>query len=226
MIHIVGLGGIGFWLTTGLIREFPDSTLCCWDKDTLSNGMGYRRLPAGSPTTRKTELLQEFLVLTLGESVPTLHYANFTGNEALHNDIVIDCTDMPVSKRRLVWGRVKERGAHILRVSYDGHSSIVVVSSGLPISHNKTGGYAEIPTLALSLAAGGIGAEIVRLWVQAIGRGERPFIDYQITLKDVLPNVLPTALPRVLPNMLPNVLPNVLPDVPPNVLPTLPTLTQ
>jgi hypothetical protein len=42
---------------------------------------------------------------------------------------------------------------------------MVLVSTGLPLMAPAAGGYAAIPSLALSLTAGGIGAEAVKRYL-------------------------------------------------------------
>lgn len=180
MIHVVGLGGVGFWLTTALVRSVSSRDVCCWDSDNLEGGFGHRRLPIASPQTRKTDLLRGYLLVTMGDMLPTFYSRLFTGNITSPGDIVIDCTDMPLARRRVMWHRVQNRGGKLIRVSYDGRSSVVVVSNGLPFVGKVGGGYAEIPTLALSLVAGGLGAEVVRLW---LGNTEK-FVDCQLSIKE------------------------------------------
>lgn len=182
MIHVVGLGGVGFWLATALVRSVAPGGVTCWDDDNLTGGLGHRRLPAAKPETMKTALLRGFLLVSMGDIPPAFNNARFTGKEAAAGDIVVDCTDMPLIRRRLMWGRARKAGAKIIRVSYDGLNSIVVVSCGLPMMGVAgKGGYGEVPSLALSLAAGGIGGEIVRIWA------EKPekFVETQVSLKEV-----------------------------------------
>lgn len=162
MIHIVGTGGVGFWLTVGLARTIPNEQLACWDDDTLE-GTGALRLPWGPTGKRKVELLQGYLAMSMGCTLlPACHPRKFTGMTGLNTgDIVVDCTDMPLLPRKRLWGRIRRAGALALRVSYDGRGSIVVVSTGLPLSSPPEGGYTAMPTLGLSLLAGGLGAEVV-----------------------------------------------------------------
>ena len=167
MIHIVGLGGVGFWLTVGLSRVIPSDQLQCWDDDTLTGGAGAARLPWAPPATKKCDLLRGFLSMVFADAVlPTFIDRRFSGLLQLNEgDIVIDCTDMPLDKRRRMWSIVKNKGARIIRVSYDGRGSTVVVSTGLPFMAPNAGGYAAVPSLALSFAAGGIGAEAVKRYL-------------------------------------------------------------
>lgn len=178
--HVVGLGGVGFWLGAALVRATPPGSMVCWDNDNLTGGLGHRRLPLATPETQKTDLFRGFLLVTMGDELPVLNNKRFTGVEMDAGDIVIDCTDMPLARRRIVWNRARAAGAKMIRVSYDGRDSVVVVSSGLPMVGRKEGGYAEVPSLALSLAAGGIGAEIVRHWMTK----PEKYIECQVSLKE------------------------------------------
>ena len=167
MIHVIGLGGVGFWLTVGLTRIVPANELQCWDDDTLDGGTGATRLPWGTAPTKKTDLLRGSLAMVHADSVlPIVNDKRFSGLSGLNTgDIVIDCTDMPINTRRRMWQVTRKRGAKLLRVSYDGRGSTIVVSTGLPLMAPQVGGYAAVPSLALSLAAGGIGAEAVKRYL-------------------------------------------------------------
>lgn len=167
MIHVVGLGGVGFWLALGLTRHVGSTNLHCWDDDTLAGGTGSARLPWGPDTTKKTDLLIGHLRMVYGDtSVPQVSERRFSGLLGVEQgDIVVDCTDMPLEARRRMWNCARKRGAKLLRVSYDGRGSVVVVSTGLPLAAPPEGGYAAVPSLALSLAAGGLGAEVVKRYI-------------------------------------------------------------
>lgn len=167
MIHIIGLGGVGFWLTVGLSRVVSADQLHCWDDDILTGGTGAARLPWGPPNTMKVELLKGYLMMVHGDqALPTFHSLKFSGLRGLTvGDTIIDCTDMPLSRRKRMWAVSKGKGAKCLRVSYDGRGSMVVVSTGLPFMAPAAGGYAAVPSLALSFAAGGIGAEAIKRYL-------------------------------------------------------------
>lgn len=167
MIHIIGLGGVGFWLTVGLTRVVPPNTICCWDNDTLEGGTGASRLPWAPPSTLKVDLLKGYLNMVLGDQVvPTFLAVKFSGHTTLtEGNLIIDCTDMGIVARKQMWGRCKNKGAKMLRVSYDGQGSTLVVSTGLPLYAPIEGGYGAIPSLALSLATGGIGAEAIKRYL-------------------------------------------------------------
>lgn len=169
MIHIVGLGGVGFWLTVGLTHAIPPNTIQCWDDDTLTGGTGATRLPWAPPSTTKTELLRGYLMMVHGDSVlPTFVNRRFSGlNGITEGDTVIDCTDMATHIRKRMWSIARKHGARMLRVSYDGRGSMLVVSTGLPLFAPGPGGYAAIPSLSLSLAAGGVGAEAVKRYLDS-----------------------------------------------------------
>lgn len=168
MIHIVGLGGVGFWLAVGLTRTVPADQLKCWDADTLSGGLGATRLPYGPPSTKKVDLLRGYLGMVLGDrAYPSLVDKRYSGLQGIvKDDLVVDCTDMPIRTRKRVWTTSKNKGAKLLRVSYDGRGSTLVVSTGLPLFAPPAGGYAAVPSLALSLAAGGVGAEAVKRYLE------------------------------------------------------------
>lgn len=167
MIHIIGLGGVGFWLTVGLSRLVPVDQIQCWDDDTLE-GTGATRLPWGPTRTKKVDLLCGYLRMVHADTnVPKVIERKFSGLLGIEQgDLVVDCTDMPVNTRRRMWSSAKNRGARLLRVSYDGRGSVVVISTGLPLASSATGGYAAMPSLALSLAAGGLGAEAVKRYLE------------------------------------------------------------
>lgn len=164
MVHIIGMGGVGFWLAVGLTRAIPPESIHCWDDDTLTGGTGAARLPWAPGATKKIDLLRGHLMMVYGDTLsPTMHDQRFTGRQGLTaGDLVVDCTDMPMASRKLMWGVVRKQGCRLLRVSYDGRGSTLVVSTGLPLFAPAEGGYSIIPSLSLSLAAGGIGAEAVK----------------------------------------------------------------
>ena len=167
MVHVIGIGGVGFWLTVALTRHITPNTIHCWDDDTLEGGAGAARLPWASSSTKKVDLLREHLTMVYGDMLlPTMHDQRFSGRTGLTpGDLVIDCTDMAIAARKLMWGVVRKQGCRLLRVSYDGRGSMVIVSTGLPLFAPVTGGYAAVPSLALSFAAGGIGAEAVKRFI-------------------------------------------------------------
>jgi hypothetical protein len=179
-IHVIGAGGVGFWLAVGLSR-MSLGPVKVYDTDNLTGGLGHTRLPLATPTTTKLQLLRGFLATQMGGNIPELVDAKFTGEEVVPGDLMVDCTDMSGVDRRKVWKAAKKRGARCLRVSYDGQASIVVVAEGLPLTGDETdAGYEAVPTLALSLAAGGIAAEVVkRMLAQPTG-----YVEFQITLAD------------------------------------------
>lgn len=169
MIHIVGLGGIGFWCAASLTRMVSVENITCWDDDTLAGGNGSQRLPYGMDTTKKTGLLQGFVLMVLGGSQPPACIERrFSGLLNVNQgDLVVDCTDMAIEARRRMWTCARNRGAKLIRISYDGQGSIIIASTGLPLaSPTSQGGYAAVPSLGLSLAAGGIGAEIVKRYIE------------------------------------------------------------
>lgn len=168
MIHIVGIGGVGFWLAVGLSKVIEANQITCWDTDTLDGGTGATRLPWGPSTTKKTDLLTGYLRMVHAHlDAPTIMDRKFSGLLAVNEkDLVIDCTDMPLEARRRMWNCAKKRGATLLRVSYDGQGSVVLVSTGLPFHAPAEGGYGAVPSLALSFMAGGLGAEVVKRYLE------------------------------------------------------------
>ena len=145
----------------------PAETIHCWDDDTLDGGTGATRLPWAPGVTKKVDLMRGHLSMVYGDTIlPTMHDQRFSGRTGLTaGDLVVDCTDMPMAARKLMWGVVRKQECRLLRVSYDGRGSTLVVSTGLPLFAPAEGGYSNIPSLALSLAAGGIGAEAVKRFI-------------------------------------------------------------
>lgn len=180
-IHICGAGGIGFWLVVGLARSNYPVTV--YDDDNLSGGLGHTRLPTAAPTTRKVDLLKGFLRVNFGGVMPTFVPERFSGSEVGRGDLVVDCSDMATNTRRIIWTKAKKRGARLLRVSYDGANSTVVVAEGLPfVKDERAAGYANVPSLALSLAAGGLGAEVVLRMLE--GDLNTEYTEFQISVAD------------------------------------------
>lgn len=184
-VHLVGLGGAGFYCAVGLSRS-GILGIRAYDTDDLRGGLGSARLPMAAPTTLKTALLRGFLAVQMGGECPQLVNAKFTGKEVRRNDIVLDCSDMSGTARRAVWREAQKRGGRCIRVSYDGAESTVVVAEGLPLTGDEArSGYSSIPSLALSLMTGGIAAEcLIRLLRSEVPVG---FIEFQISLADFLP---------------------------------------
>jgi hypothetical protein len=175
-IHQAGAGGAGFYLPPSLCRDGYD--VIVYDDDTLEGGMGHKRLPQASPPTRKVDLLRGFCLAVMGDQGVLIVPRKFTGEEVAKGDLVIDCTDMSLTQRKPVYQRVIERGARYLRVSYDGRNNTVVVAEGLPLRGRPNGGYADIPDLALSFVAGGMGA----IAVKKILQGWTSHIEFQVSL--------------------------------------------
>jgi hypothetical protein len=183
-IWIVGAGGCGFWTAVGLSRS-GILGIKVIDDDTLEGGLGANRLPMAIPTTKKVDLLTGFLRVQMGGEVPGVVDGRFRGTEVRRNDIVVDCSDMDGNTRRTIWGRAQARGARCIRVSYDGANSTVVVAEGLPMTVDETAsGYANVPSMALSLFAGGVAAEVLTEVIRALNAGHSVgHIEFQISLK-------------------------------------------
>lgn len=184
VVHIIGAGGVGFWLTVGLARS-EVRPVVVYDTDDLRGGLGHMRLPNATPTTLKTRLLQGFLLVNFtGSRLKEISYVNgrFTGETANEEDLVVDASDMSGTARRKIFKAVKARGARYLRVSYDGAGSIVAFSEGMPLTGDEDhAGYSAVPSLALSLFAGGAGAEVIAKtdWANT------PFVEFQVSLAEL-----------------------------------------
>lgn len=189
-VWVIGAGGVGFWLAVGLSRASVGQ-VHIYDDDDLQGGLGHARLPLATPTTRKVDLLRGFLRVNFGGAMPEFHAERFVGNEPEDGDLVVDCSDMPGNTRRTIWKRAEKRGARLLRVSYDGANSTVTIAEGLPITLNqRASGYANVPSLALSLMAGGMGAEVV---ARLLANWEVPFVEFQVALADWVPGKVEVA---------------------------------
>lgn len=165
-VHVVGLGGVGFYCYLALLRAVDSEHLHGWDADNLQGGLGHARLPVASPATMKADLARGFARVSMGDRPGVTHKEMFTGAECKAGDLVIDCTDMSTDKREIMYKAVKANGARYIRGSYDGAQSTIVVAEGLPLRTEGAeggSGYDRVPSLALSMAAGGIVAECVRL---------------------------------------------------------------
>lgn len=183
-VHIVGAGGVGFWLAVGLARTPVDKVI--YDDDNLAGGLGHTRLPNATSSTLKVKLLEGFLRVNFGGQMPVFKAERFTGNEVRPDDLVVDCSDMPGTARRQIWQLAERNGARLLRVSYDGAASTVVIAEGMPLTGNeRAAGYASVPSLGLSLAAGGLGAEVVIRMLNAdlnIG-----YVEYSVNVAEYVP---------------------------------------
>lgn len=187
MIHVCGSGGVGFWLNVALSRQGLDYTT--YDTDTLEGGLGYARLPrAINPTVKKIDLLRGFLLVSMGvTSLPKFVDALFTGREVNEGDLVIDCTDAPMAARKKFWKLARRGGARILRVSYDGLNGTVTVAEGLPMVGGQgnvanVGNYIEVPNMALSFAAGGLGA----MAALKILNGHEGHVEFQVSMDQLV----------------------------------------
>lgn len=190
MIHTAGNGGVGFYLNAALSRAGYDYTT--YDADTMSGGQGHTRLPrAVNPMTKKIDLLRGFLLVSMGiqaAALPKFVDSKFTGREVKEGDLVVDCTDAPMKERKKFWKQAKQRGARILRVSYDGLNGTITVSEGLPMVGGRgnvagIGNYVQIPSVALSFAAGGIGA----MAVMEVLNGRSEYVEFQVSMDQLIP---------------------------------------
>lgn len=187
-IHVIGLGGVGFYCFLALLRAVDAKRLHGWDADNLQGGLGHARLPVASPSTMKADLAKGFARASMGDRPGTTHREFFTGTECAAGDIVVDCTDMSTDKREVMYKAVKAVGARYLRASYDGAMSTIVVAEGLPLRTEGAeggSGYDAVPSLALSFAAGGIAAECVRL----VLANPNVYVENQVSLSEWLTKV-------------------------------------
>lgn len=188
-VLIIGAGGVGFWLSIALSRAGIEHSV--WDNDDFQGGLGHTRLPAiENSKTKKVAYLKGFTMTAMGDEAPSVVAGKFdpakVGEEfmtGLKGALIIDASDMGLPTRKKIWEAALEAGARMLRVSYDGTAGgIVTVSEGLPFANKRTGGgYVDVPTLALSLAAGGIGATAV---LEALYSSRR--LEFQIILGELM----------------------------------------
>ena len=164
MIRVIGAGGVGWWTAVGLARDLPiEEGIQVWDNDTISE-TGALRLPYGYG--EKASQLHAFITYVMGDrqidSVGARFGLAMAAQHVEEDDLIVDCTDDDIERRKIWWGYCKEKGAKILRVSYDGDGAIVEISGELPlyVGGVRSGDYRSRPNLALSFFAGGIGAYI------------------------------------------------------------------
>jgi hypothetical protein len=187
-VHVIGLGGVGFYCYLALLRAVDASRLAGWDADNLRGGLGHARLPVASPDTMKADLVRGFARVSMGDKPGTTHKAMFTGAECKAGDIVVDCTDMSTDKREVMYKAIKANGARYIRASYDGAASTIVVAEGLPLRTEGAeggSGYDAVPSMALSFAAGGIAAECVRL----VLANPAVYVENQVSLAEWLTKI-------------------------------------
>ena len=162
-VHIIGAGGIGWWFTVGLASSCPLPIHVYDDAEVI--GSGAQRLPIG--VGNKTQALSSFIRYVMGKGNIHTHDIKFTGTEASDGDWIFDCSDAGENDRKKIWTKARKKETKIMRVSYDGDEDIIEVSSELPFwVGDMTEGYREVPSLQLSLAAGGIGAVIADKIIQ------------------------------------------------------------
>lgn len=164
-VVIVGAGGVGFHLAVALSRDLRDVPVMVWDSDNFEGGHGARRLPAVHDKSQlKVNFMLGHIAMVMDDNPPGAYPYKLTPDLVEERDwtgaLVMDCTDMDLVPRKVLWEALRQRGATLMRVSYDG-LGIVVVSPGLPFVGTKGGGYALIPTLGQSYAAAGLGAMAV-----------------------------------------------------------------
>jgi hypothetical protein len=172
-VVVLGAGGVGFWLTIALCRDWPDVEKIVYDSDTFEGGFGRFRLPAVSdPKQLKVQKLSGFVRMVMGDRAPIIESKKLTAADAVFwsvelskQTLVVDATDMGLKDRKHLWAVLRECGCQLLRVSYDGNGC-VVIARGLPFCASDAGGYAMVPTLAQSMLAGGLGAEAVGILLQ------------------------------------------------------------
>lgn len=180
-VVVIGAGGVGFYLVAAMRRDRPDVELIVYDDDSFEGGNGYRRLPkVSNPATKKVDFLKGWVRMVMGDVPPATITSKFSIADIRFADardtLVVDASDMGLEDRQPLWKACREAGAQMLRVSYDGNG-IVVIARGLPLSSKPGGGYALVPTMAQSFAAGGLGAMAVQLLLD--GKEVR---DYQVQI--------------------------------------------
>lgn len=181
-VVVIGAGGVGFWLSVCLRRDVPDVELIVYDNDTFEGGFGAQRLPyVANKATKKVDFLKGFVGMVMRDSAPTVYACKFDGGLIGINEpeatLIVDASDMGLEDRRPLWAACREAGCQMLRVSYDGNG-IVVVARGLPLASKPGGGYSQVPSMAQSLWAGGVGAAAVEKLLRGGAVG-----DYQMELK-------------------------------------------
>lgn len=172
-IHVLGAGGVGFYVATLLRVEVPGVQMCVWDPDTFEGGTGHQRLPAtASPSQTKVSLLRSHIAFVWGLEPPATKEELFTGVPPegrgkgwLLDALVVDCTDMGNRARAKMWKEAEKHGAQMIRASYDGNG-VTVVAWGLPFGDTDHAGYEMQPSLAQSFRAGGLAAEFVGRYLQ------------------------------------------------------------
>lgn len=181
-IIMIGAGGVGFWMATALRRDVPDVELIVYDSDDFEGGFGAQRLPyVGDKKTKKVDFLRGFIRMVMRDSPPLVISQRFEDPKRewvseRESTLIVDCTDMELEARKVMWANCRAWGAQMLRVSYDGNG-IVVVARGLPLASKPGGGYSQVPSMAQSLWAGGVGAAAV----EKLLRGEAVG-DYQMEI--------------------------------------------
>lgn len=180
----IGSGGVGFWLITALNRSLPHGIeLIAYDADSFEGGLGHSRLPrVSNPATKKVNFLKGYIQMVMGDKAPAVYSVMFDGGggQCQAGDLVVDCSDMPLERRKIIWDTAQQMGAKLIRVSYDGLNETVVVAQGLPLAHKGSHGYRSAPNTALSYMAGGIGA----LAVLRVLSGYDQHIEFQISLSE------------------------------------------
>lgn len=184
-VVMIGSGGVGFWMAVSLRRDVPDVELIVYDDDDFQGGFGAQRLPyVANKATKKVDFLKGFVGMVMRDSAPTVKAERLTPIEAAfwsaelsRETLVVDASDMDLEVRRHLWTALRACECQMLRVSYDGNG-IVVVARGLPLASKPGGGYSQVPSMAQSLWAGGVGAAAV----EKLLRGEAVG-DYQMELR-------------------------------------------
>lgn len=173
-IVVAGAGGVGFWLTVALCRDLPDYQVEVWDDDTFEGGSGALRLPrVMNPQMLKVDFLRGFVQMAMGDQSPHVFKQRLTGDlvdvwgyDRASSVLVVDATDMGQTDRTELWDVLRRRDVARMRISYDGNG-YVTVSHGPPIEQlGARGGYELRPSLAQSLRAGGVGAEVVAKYLR------------------------------------------------------------
>jgi hypothetical protein len=172
-ILILGAGGVGYWLAIALCRMMRGQqvAITVYDPDTFEGGDGFRRLPKPlKDNSTKVSLLKTMVSWSMGDPLPHVHEKFFlpedfgNGNqETWKQTLVVDATDMSLTKRVAIFDAAMAAGASYIRVSYDG-LGIVTVSPGPPLFAEGAageGGYGKLPHIGHAMMAAGVGASAV-----------------------------------------------------------------
>jgi hypothetical protein len=174
-ILVIGAGGVGWPLATGLAQGLPLGAELVVADDDVMEGSGAARLPKGHVSTfgrqsdfagrPKVDALASFIHY-VGQQATLTTWAERIEpkqNRSMQDfDLVVDCTDASPDWRNALKAACSE-GTY-LRVSYDiaGGRIFAIVSESVPFSLDMTtGGYQQAPSFNHAMLAGALGAEVI-----------------------------------------------------------------